>query len=72
MGLKIRQYQKQGKFLREVCKLLNVSHSIIWATEQGLIYQHVVETCYQAFKLALAIGTHVVLLLNIKSFSSVQ
>ena len=41
MVLKIHQYRKQGKSLREVGKLLNVSHSTIWEIEQGLIYKHV-------------------------------
>ena len=37
--LKIRQYRKQGYSLREVGKLLGVSHATVWEVEKGLIYQ---------------------------------
>lgn len=37
MVLAISEYRKQGKSLREVGKLLGVSHSTIWEIEKGLI-----------------------------------
>ncbi|MCC0179672.1 HNH endonuclease [Waterburya agarophytonicola K14] len=39
MVLKVFEYRKQGLSLREVGKLLGVSHSTIWEIEKGLIYQ---------------------------------
>lgn len=39
--LEMRQYRKQGLSLREVGKLIGVSHSTVWEIEQGLIYQDI-------------------------------
>ena len=36
----LREYRKQGKTLREVGRLLGVTHTAIWEVEQGLIYRH--------------------------------
>ena len=41
MVLKIFEYRKSGKSLREVGRLLGVSHSTIWEIEQGLIYKDI-------------------------------
>ena len=41
MVLKIPEYRKSGMTLREVGKLLGVSHSTIWEIEQGLIYEDI-------------------------------
>ena len=39
--LESRQYRKQGLSLREVGKLIGVSHSTVWEIEKGLIYQDI-------------------------------
>ena len=41
MVLKISEYRKLGKSLREVGRLLGVSHSTVWEIEQGLIYKDI-------------------------------
>lgn len=41
MVLKVSEYRKLGKSLREVGRLLCVSHSTIWEIEQGKIYKDI-------------------------------
>ena len=41
MVLKVSEYRKLGKSLREVGRLLDVSHSTIWEIEQGKIYKDI-------------------------------